>query len=79
MLKCHQMAELATDHREGRLSLWQTAQYFLHWAICPPCQTYSDQLEKAGEAARKAQLTEDLASSPDPDPDLLESFRKRPR
>lgn len=59
MLNCKQMAELTTEYLEGELGFWQRVNYYLHWALCPPCRNYRDQVAQTARCARLAQQAED--------------------
>jgi anti-sigma factor RsiW len=46
MLRCHEVADLASDHIDRALPFGRRLQMHLHLAICRACRAYVDQLRK---------------------------------
>lgn len=53
MMTCQQLTELVTDYLEGRMPFMERLSFRLHVAVCPPCQTYLEQLEQTVELLGK--------------------------
>ena len=76
MFDCKKMAELATNHREGKLGILETLNYYLHFSICPPCKNYKDQIEKTIQLSKDSQEFEDNSKEEKPNLELLAAFRE---
>lgn len=53
MLTCKDIATLATDHLEGRLSFGQRLRIRLHLAMCRHCRTYVEQIAQTIDTLRR--------------------------
>jgi len=52
MPTCRDITEVASDYLEGRVSWADWAMLRLHFALCPPCREYVEQLGLTVEALR---------------------------
>ncbi len=50
MLSCRELAELVTDHAEGRMSLPERVRFQLHLGMCRPCRAYVRQMKATARA-----------------------------
>lgn len=73
MLTCRDIAELATEHLEGQLSLARRIQVHLHLAMCRHCRMY---LEQIGRTIQFLRQLPGVPASPETRAALLERFRE---
>ena len=71
MLSCRELSETATDYLEGTLSLRQRASVKMHLLMCKHCRAYIDQVAKTVALLKSGQ-----AEPTEPDPRVIEAFRK---
>jgi len=71
MLTCQEMAERASDHLDGTLTLRQRLAAEVHLAICPNCRAYIRQLRATLGLARRLG---DLPPSAEEEALLLDMF-----
>ena len=63
-MTCRDLAELITDHLEGRLSFGERVRFQLHLGICHHCRTYLKQMR--GMIRKLGKLGEQGAPLPPP-------------
>lgn len=44
MMRCREVAGLASDASDGRLSLVDRGRFWVHLSICPPCKAWAAQV-----------------------------------
>jgi predicted anti-sigma-YlaC factor YlaD len=73
MLTCRDIADLASDHLEGQLSLAQRIPVRIHLAMCRHCRRY---LEQVGHTIRFLRQLPGVPASADAREALLDRFRE---
>lgn len=77
MLTCKDMTRYATEFREGRMTAWNRFWYWLHRAMCPPCQAFEQQILQTAEAVRELGKRQEVAdAAATPPPELLAKLRE---
>jgi predicted anti-sigma-YlaC factor YlaD len=72
MLTCADIVKLVTDYLEGHLTAIERRRFEEHFAICPPCNAFLDQMRTTVELVGNLQ-EEDVP--PEMEEHLLTAFR----